>query len=112
MALVAMAFYFLLSGYSTSVEINKYDSMETVKANQGIEKGWIPKILPLSAYDIDETHNIDKNTIVGKFSYREKDEEAFLSNLKESDEIYEGESFLFKIDKEKNLVHFRNKEPS
>jgi len=106
---VAFAFYLLLTSYFSDVQINKYDSIEAVQDNQAIEKGWIPKILPLSAYDIVETHDIDTNTIFGKFSYEEKDEEAFLSNLKESNETYEWESFLFKINREKNLVNFRNK---
>lgn len=110
MVLVAIAFYFLLTSYFSDVQINKYDSIEAVQDKQAIEKGWIPKALPISAYDIVETHDIDENTIFGKFNYKEKDEEAFLSNLKKSNETYEGESFLFKIDKEKNLVNFRNKE--
>ena len=106
---VITALYLLLTSYFPNVVINKYDSIEAVQKNKGIEKGWIPKILPLSAYDIVETHNLDKNTVFGKFSYKERDEEAFLSNLKVSNEVYEGEDFLFKIDKEKNMVSFRNR---
>ncbi len=108
-AVVIIAIYLLLTSYFPSVEINRYDSVETIKENKAIENGWIPKTIPLSAYDIVETHDLDKNSVFGKFSYKEEDEKEFLSNLKVSDEVYEGEKFLFKIDKEKNMVNFRNK---
>ena len=104
-----MAIYFLLTNYFPNAEINRYDSIETVHKQKGIENGWIPKNLPLSAYDIAETHETDSNTVVGKFSYAQKDEKSFLEGLEESNEVYEAEGFLFKIDKEKNMVNFRNK---
>ena len=100
--------YFLLTKFFPNVEINRYDSLETVNTQKAIEHGWIPQNLPLSAYDIAETHELDSSTIVGKFSYREEDEKSFLAGLKESNEVYEAEGFLFKIDKKLNLVHFRN----
>lgn len=106
MALIALAVYFLLSSYFPNVQIDKYDSIEAVKDTQAMENGWIPKILPPSAYDIIERHDGD---VFGKFSYREEDEVSFLEKLRESNETYVGENFLFKVDKEKNLVHFRNK---
>jgi hypothetical protein len=108
-ALVFIAVYVLLRSYFPDVEINRYDSFETVQTQKVMEKGWISKILPLSAYDIVETHDIDTNSVFGKFKYREKDEEEFLSNLKESKDIYESEKFIFKINREKNRVDFRNK---
>jgi hypothetical protein len=108
--IVLMALYLVLTNFFPNVEINRYDSFETVQKQKVIESGWIPKILPPSAHDIVETHDIDKNTVFGKFSYREQDEVEFLSKLKKNNEIYESESFLFKIDREKNRVDFRNKE--
>ncbi len=108
-ALVFIAVYLLLRSYFPNVEINRYDSFETVQKQKVMEKGWLPRILPLSAYDIVETHDIDTNNIFGKFSYREKDEEDLLTKVKESNGIYESEHFLFKIDREKNVVDFRNK---
>ena len=108
--LAFLAIYLVLTSYFPNTEINKYDSLETVQAEKVIEKGWIPKILPASAYNIVESHDIDTNTVFGKFSYKERDEVEFLSKLKESNETYVGENFLFKIDKEKNRVNFRNKD--
>jgi len=103
-----LAVYFLLTNYFPNAEINRYDSVETVYKQKGIENGWIPKNLPLSAYDIAETHDIGSDTVVGKFSYAEEDEKSFLAGLKESNEVYEAEGFLFKVDREHNLVNFRN----
>ena len=100
--------YFLLTSYFPEVQINKYDSIETAKEQQAIQKGWIPKNLPPSAYDIVETHDLDSNTILGKFFYRESDEEGLLAGLKESNGTYIKEGFLFKVDKKLNLVNFRN----
>jgi len=100
--------YFLLINYFPNIEINKYDSVETVHEQKAIENGWVPKNIPESAYDIVETHDTDSHTIVGKFSYKEKDEVALLTGLKKSNDIYEGEGFLFKINTKENLVDFRN----
>ena len=108
MMLFFVGVYFVLSNYFTNVEINKYDSIETAKEQKAIEQGWIPKNLPTSAYDIAETHDLDTNVLVGKFSYKEKDEVAFLAGLKKSDDVYEAEGFLFKVNTELNLVNFRN----
>ena len=107
--LLFLAIYLVLTRYFPNTEINKYDSLESVQEKNAIEEGWIPQILPISAYDIVETHDIDTNTVFGKFSYKERDEKEFLMNVKESNETYVGEDFLFKIDKEKNRVDFRNK---
>ena len=108
MLLFFVGVYFLLTNYFSEVQINKYDSLETVKERNAMENGWIPKNLPSTAYDIVETHSVDSSEIFGKFSYREEDEKSFLAGLKESNEVYEAEGFLFKIDKKLNLVQFRN----
>ena len=75
--------------------------------------GWVPAILPVSAYEITETHDIDKNELFGSFKYKEADEKAFMSQLsKHSNDTkvpYEWENFLFIVDSEKNSVKFRNK---
>ena len=107
--LLGMALYWLVKGYFPNVEINKYDSVDTVQEKGVMEKGWIPKILPLSAYEITESHDVENKNIFGKFKYQEQDEENFLSKLHKVGEMYEGEAFLFKIDKVNNQVDFRNK---
>ncbi len=109
MVVFFIAVYFLLTKYFPDVTINKYDSLAAVEEQKAIENGWIPKNIPSSAYDIVETHDIETNTTVGKFSYQEEDEESFFSQLSLEGEVYVAEGFLFKVDKEANLVKFKNK---
>jgi len=104
--------FVLLNTYFEDVSINNYASIKEIKENKAIQHGWIPSILPESAYDIYETHDEDKNILFGKFSYKEQDEEKFIKNLKDTNDANQTmawKNFLFKIDKEKNLVHYRNK---
>ena len=109
---IAGSVYFLLSSFLPEVQINKYEDLEVVKEQAAIQKGWIPAILPSSAFDIVETHDIDTNTILGSFSYKEKDEEKFLQNLiivNDTNNTLEWEKFLFRVDTELNKVKFINK---
>jgi hypothetical protein len=94
------------------MQISKYESIEEVKNNKAIQGGWIPAILPDSAYDIVESHDLDTNTIFGSFKYKEKDEETLMQNLtglNGIDDMLEWGNFLFKVDKNLNQVNFRNK---
>jgi len=109
MVIFFIAVYFMLSKSFPDVTINKYDSLAAVQEQKAIENGWVPSNLPASAYDIAETHDIESHIVVGKFSYKEEDEESFFSQLTSEGEVYEGEGFLFKVDKEANLVKFKNK---
>ena len=112
MLLFILAVYYLLTSYLSDVQVNKYSDKETVKKNQAIERGWVPAILPESAYDISETHDLDTNALFGSFQYREKDEESLLKNMTASPDentTLEWGDFLFKIDREKNRVKYRNK---
>ncbi len=104
---------FILINYTfPDVTINKYNNIEAVKENTAIQQGWIPAILPDSAYDISETHNLDKNTLFGSFSYKEKDEAGFMVHLTAREDMnttLQWGNFLFKVDKESNHVQYRNK---
>ena len=111
LALFAL-FYFGLSNYYTDVQINKYEDREVVLENQVIEKGWVPGILPESAYEIRESHDLDANTLFGTFKYKEQDEAELMKHLTvkaDMNNTSEWGSFLFQIDKEKNYVKYRNK---
>ena len=108
-------FYFVLTNYYTDVQINKYKDIQVVKENQVIEKGWIPAILPESAYDIVETHDLDNNTLLGSFNYKEKDEAGLMKHLtakQDMNNTYEWENFLFIVDQKSKRVKFRNKPAS
>jgi len=106
------AVYFLLTSYFSDVQINKYPDLQTVKQEKAIEKGWIPAILPESAYNISETHDLDSNDLYGSFYYKERDEEGLMEKLisvSDRNETYTWGAFLFRVDREKNRVKYRNK---
>ena len=101
----------LLNYYFQDVQINRYTDKEAAVDAKAIEKGWVPALVPDSAYEIEETHDLDTNELFGKFSYKEADEKALLAKLtpmQKSQETYAWEDFLFKIDTQKNLVRYRN----
>ena len=107
--------YVIFTARYSDVQINKYEDLEVVKENQAIQKGWVPAILPDSAYEITETHNIDTNTIFGSFNYKEKDEADLMEQLTVKDDMdntFVWKGFLFKVDKELNHVKYRNKPAS
>jgi len=104
--------YFLLNSYFFDVQINKYPDMTAVKEDKAIDRGWVPALLPDSAYDIEETHDIDTNQLFGRFYYKEEDEKELMEKLSpvpESNGTYSWKHFLFKIDRQKNQVKYRNK---
>jgi hypothetical protein len=108
----ALIYVGLMQRYS-DVQINKYEDFNVAKENKALEKGWVPSILPNSAYEIAETHDIDTNAVFGSFKYKEEDEKMLLEQLKLKSDInntYEWKNFLFKIDTKENRVKFRNKD--
>jgi len=110
-----IAVFFLIRSTFSDVIINKYDNYQTVIDENATQRGWIPSILPKSAYNIAETHDLDKNELFGSFYYKQKEEEDLMSKLTpiaDSNGTYSWDSFLFKVDKEKNHVKFRNKPAS
>ena len=115
MILFSAIFYFILTQYFGDVQINKYDSKSAVQEEQAIEHGWIPAIIPDSAFEITETHDIDTNELFGSFNYKEEDEVKFmevLTAIPDMNQTYTWENFLFKVNKEKKRVKFRNKPAS
>jgi len=111
-ALIAISIYLIMSAVIKEVEINKYDSLNTAKEQKAIEKGWIPAILPESAYEIIESHDLESYTTFGSFKYDKKDEADFmqqLTDLNQTDKVLTWGDFLFKVDKSLNLVEFKKK---
>ena len=110
--LVVASLYLLMQAFMHDFEVNKYENMAAVHKQKALGHGWLPSLLPASAYDIVETHDIDSNDVFGKFSYKEPDEAALVAKLKpisESNDTLEWGRFLFKIDKKRNLIRFRNR---
>ena len=107
-----VAVFFMLKYYFSDTIINKYPDAAAVKKEQAIEKGWVPALLPDSAYDIEETHDIDSNQLFGRFYYKEQDEAVIVQKLKpfpDMNATYQWGDYLFRINKEKNEVRYRNR---
>jgi len=111
MIAVAAVVYFLFTAFFADIQINKYETIQAVQDQKAIQKGWIPALLPVSAYDIAETHDIDKNELFGSFRYKEEDEAGLMQNLTplhDEKNTYMWENFLFRVDTKTNHVKFRN----
>lgn len=111
-ALFTILIFLLINQNFEDMQISKYETLEEVKNNKAIQGGWIPAILPASAYDIVESHDLDTNTIFGSFKYKDEDEETFIQNLTDfnsADDMLEWGNFIFKVDKNLNQVKFRNR---
>jgi len=104
--------FFLIRSTFSDVIINKYDSYQTVMEDNATEHGWVPSLLPKSAYNITETHDLDKNQLFGSFYYKEPDEVKLMNELTllpDSNQTFEWGNFLFKVDKKANQIKYRNK---
>jgi hypothetical protein len=47
------------------------------EAQEDIEKGWLPPVLPASTYSISDSHNLDQNVGGGTFRFDPKDLKSF-----------------------------------
>ncbi|MCP4403318.1 MAG: hypothetical protein GY801_39170 [bacterium] len=115
----------LLSLISCSEEQESfYQDKPAVIEDQAIERGWIPNILPDSASNIYETHELDMNTGVGEFVFHDRDERWFQERLNvrlsakirqhvitqyrlpDTHEVFISGDFIVAVDWEKNDVIF------
>ena len=69
-ACVFAALYMLKTIENPSSEFATYAEME---ASGLMEARWIPKIIPKSAFEISETHNVDTNIVRISFRFSPKD---------------------------------------
>ncbi len=101
-----------------------YQDKRAVLEDQAIERGWIPQILPDSASNIYEAHELDMNTGVGEFVFHDRDERWFQErlhvrlsakireqvlkqyHLPETHEVFLSGEFILAVDWEKNDVIF------
>ncbi len=110
-----IAVYFIIVHSFKDTQINKYPDVAAVKKDTAIQKGRVPAILPNSAYNIEETHDKDTNDTFGRFYYKKQDEEALMKNLRtvpDMNQTYTWGSFLFKVNKDRHEVKYRNKPDS
>ena len=55
----------------SDIQKNAYNDKKEVINDNAIQRGWIPEIIPDSAFQIIEEHNLDTNSINGSFLYVE-----------------------------------------
>jgi hypothetical protein len=69
----------LLSGCFSDVLSSSHATR--AEAVDTIGRGWIPAVLPMSAIDIRESHNLDTNVGHGSFSFGSADLQSFKAAL-------------------------------
>lgn len=70
-----------ITGCSSYTVTNRYDSLAEARAEQLFERGWLPDILPPSAYAIRTTNDLDHNTSNGEFSFSPSQGDRFYERL-------------------------------
>jgi len=109
--LFSVGIYLIFSYLFTDIQVNHYKSIADVHGAKAIERGWVPAILPKSAYGIVETHDLDTNELYGRFHYKQKDETVLMQHLnpiEDFNDTYVWKDFLFRVDTGKNIVKYRN----
>lgn len=66
----------------TDVVESRYPSLADARTDQLFRRGWLPDILPASAYDIRTANNLDLNLSEGEFSFKPTEAAAFVSRLR------------------------------
>jgi len=72
------------SGDIVETTTSHYSNYKKAAEDGVVERGWLPRNLPDSAYDIIETHNIDTNELWVKFQFSQTDINSFLSQCAET----------------------------
>jgi len=71
---------------------NEFESYAELKHSELIGKGWVPKFIPKSAYDIKESHRVDQPYINVEFSFQQGDISGIQENCsKLNDSMYKCE---------------------
>ena len=112
MIMLAAGIYLLFSYFFVDVQINKYQDLQAAQEQHAIQRGWVPSVLPPSAYEIEETHNEDTNELFGRFKYKEEDEKKLmqqLTPLHDDNNTYGWKGYLLRPDTTTNSVKYRNK---
>lgn len=81
MKIIAVAFGLLVALVLTIVSLmghferseSRFDTYEQLAQSDLIAKGWVPPLLPLSAYEIAERHRVDAPHVDVKFRFRPGD---------------------------------------
>ena len=83
---------FPIVGAACDSATSHYQTLAEARADGVFERGWLPDVLPPSAYDISVRNNLDINTSEGRFSFALEDFPQFEERLKSLSEQAEESS--------------------
>jgi hypothetical protein len=71
----------MLAGCTDTVT-NHYDTRTKAEADYLFDRGWLPRLIPVSARDITTSNDLDTNKSEGQFYYDIKETNDFIKHLK------------------------------
>jgi len=74
-----VAVVFIMSGCSGADVSGQYKDMAALNADEIVQKGWLPAILPQSTRDIRVNNNLDLNVSWGEFMVSRSEYQVFLA---------------------------------
>jgi hypothetical protein len=77
-ALLAVA---LLPHCSSDVVTSRYETLSDAHADELFSRGWLPDVLPASAFNIRTTNDLDLNVSDGEFSFSPSDSSKLFQKL-------------------------------
>jgi hypothetical protein len=80
-ALCSALVFLLLVACSGEVQVNQYPSSEAARAAGAVQRGWVPNVLPSSAVNIIEKHDLDTNQTWGRFQFAAIDSQRVRESL-------------------------------
>ena len=63
----------------------EYSSYEEIVKDGGFNRGWVPRFLPKSCYDVKEKHDIDNNKVWLIFKFNIRDLDSILTKMENPD---------------------------
>ncbi len=75
---------------------SKFADYEALADSNLIRSGWVPNYIPRSAYEIEETHNLDSNIVYLNFKFKPGDGELPKKNCDSETIEGNGKSYLCK----------------
>ncbi len=78
-----VVFFILILFGCSETQDTFYKNINEAKKDNAIERGWIPNIIPVSASEIYERHNLDTNRVWLRFKFDKKDINELITQIKE-----------------------------
>ena len=99
-ALLAVAANYLLGCTDSEIKTNHYQTYTDALNDRAVQRGWYPKLIPASAIDIKEQHDLDTNQVWIRFRISTEDKKVMLDKMRKltNDEIRSLEIITPKVD--------------